>query len=99
MGHPFNNSIRESRVMFNVLKYMALFLFLVLYDIIPGREVGMQVSLWGSEASCVEPEGRQLESCLFCEKAWMRAHRALRHRPCACCCSVTEAAARCRGQA
>ena len=36
MGHPFNNDIVENRVMFNVLKFMGIFLFLVLYDIIPG---------------------------------------------------------------
>lgn len=37
MGHPFNNAIMENPKMFNVLKYMALFLFVVLYDLIPGK--------------------------------------------------------------
>ncbi len=37
MGHPFNNSISENRIMYNVLKWMAVFLVVVLFDVIPGR--------------------------------------------------------------
>ncbi len=36
MGHPFNNAITEDRKMFNVLKYMALFLLVVLFEVVPG---------------------------------------------------------------
>jgi hypothetical protein len=37
MGHPFNNSISENKAMQNVLKYMAIFLLVVLFDVVPGR--------------------------------------------------------------
>mmetsp|Transcript_1806 Transcript_1806/g.2786 ORF Transcript_1806/g.2786 Transcript_1806/m.2786 type:complete len:204 (+) Transcript_1806:1-612(+) len=36
MGHPFNNSISENRIMSNTLKYMAVYLCVVLFDLVPG---------------------------------------------------------------
>jgi hypothetical protein len=37
VGHPFNNSISENKVMFNVLKWMSVFLIVVLFNLIPGQ--------------------------------------------------------------
>ncbi|KAF5843111.1 HAD-like domain-containing protein [Dunaliella salina] len=38
MGHPFNNSISENKIMFNVLKWMAIFLGVVLFNLVPGNQ-------------------------------------------------------------
>lgn len=39
MGHPFNNSISENRIMYGVLKWMGVFLLVVLSEAIPGEQL------------------------------------------------------------
>jgi hypothetical protein len=74
MGHPFNNSISENRTMSNVLKWMAVFLMLVLYDVIPGTHAVVYGSeeITAAASSVAAMLSRQL--CLAPAIAMLIAH-------------------------
>ena len=45
VGHPFNSSIRENRGMFNSVRVMAVFLFVIVFDFVPGG-CAAETQLW-----------------------------------------------------